>query len=279
MDFSGTDIRKPLWILHVAYHGGAYHGWQRQKADSNTVQETLETILQRITGETDLCLTGAGRTDRGVHALDMLASFRSGTEIPAEIFLEKLSRQSPHSLRILSLERQPDVVKGNAHTMALGKAYIYVIHTGPHALFLKDLTWSWPEESLNFQNVMKILSMLRGRHDFQMFVGKKKTSPAGASSVRTLYRAEWISRGPVHLLYISGDGFLYKMVRKIAGCCHEAACGRLTPEMFRSMLADPEAAGKLCETAAPACGLYLKKVFVKENEWQRDMPGEIPFFL
>ena len=259
------------YLLHFSFKGTDFRGWQRQ-VKGRTVQEILENILQRITGEPDLYLNGCSRTDAGVHALNMFASFRTSARINQEDLFRNLQKQCPHDIAICSLQRIPSGF--HLQNSICGKSYVYAVYLGSYSLFLRDSCWSWPEKDLNLALVQQALTALEGTHDFRNFGG---TTNGVRSTVRTLYHCRTICFGSVLCFYFSGNGFLHKMLRRIVACLHELAVGNMSLEDFRCMVDHPET-DQSNDLMAPPHGLYLKNVFFQLGEIQNDTLEFPPFF-
>lgn len=250
-----------------SYNGTNYFGWQRQSCSAATVQETLEEILRNIFHKNDLVLTGCGRTDSGVHALGMTASFHVDALIPPVELKRCLNKRVPHDIIIHQVEEKPFF---NAHEEAKGKAYVYTVKCGNYSIFLPDCCWCWLEKG-DLAEVKKALKALEGTHDFRNFSGR-----AAPNSTRTIFRAELYDFSPVICFYFSGNGFLHKMVRRMVGGLHEVYTGKITSGEFIRTVREPDFC-KVQEVAPPK-GLFLKKVFYEEEEWKKDELLQPPFF-
>lgn len=253
--------------LVFSFNGTKYFGYQRQKC-GNTVQEALEEVLRNIFHKKDLVTTSCGRTDTGVHALGMTVSFHVDSKMPPEELKTCLNKRLPHDILIHEVSLHKSF---NAHEEARGKAYVYTVKLGSYALFLPDTCWCWLEKG-NMEEVKKALQKVKGTHDFRNFSGR----PA-PDSTRTIFRAEYYDFSPVICFYFSGNGFLHKMVRRIVGGLHEVYVGKLTAETFIKSVEDPLFKEGVQEVAPPK-GLFLKKVFYSENEWEEDHLQYPPFF-
>lgn len=257
--------------MEIAYNGTNYGGWQRQTNGTNSVQACVEDILRRIVKSETLCVSACSRTDAGVHALGMSCSFRTEKLLDEGKTFSALKNQLPHDIR---LERLCLAEPGfHAHRNVLGKSYVYAVNVGYYSLFLKQGCWSWSDVS-SVECLKDLLSLLVGRHDFRSFTGKNME---GENTERTLYRAEMYPFGPVVCFYFAGDGFLYKMVRRIVGALYETASGKRTAQSFREMVLHPQCPPDSI-TVAPPEGLYFKKAFYEEGQWESDSLAEPPFF-
>ena len=257
-----------VYRMRIAFNGTRYAGWQRQPG-LPTIQQSVEEILRSVFQEPDLTVTTCGRTDAGVHALDMTLSFHAESECPEQKIQLLVKQRLPHAIRLLEISPAPDDF--NANRAALGKAYVYAVSPGEPNIFLPGLCWNWVDTPVT-EEVRRALQLLPGTHDFRYFTGKHSDS----GTVRTLYRAELVEFGSLSVFYFAGNGFLYKMVRRLTGFLYETAQGKHTADELAEHLAHPEIPPDDL-TVAPPDGLYLKKAFYKTDEWQQDHLDGLPF--
>lgn len=245
-------------LLKIAYDGAGFHGWQRQP-DKPTVQGHLETVLSRLF-KTEILLNGTSRTDAGVHALGQQASFKADVNIP----VEKLARVVNNALcgcekgsfaispvRIVEAEEKPP--EFHARFDARGKTYIYKIrNTQTIDIFQRNYVYH-VAEPLDTDAMRQAAKFLAGTHDFKSFEASGSTPRE--STVRTIYRLELLQKEDLLELHVTGDGFLYNMVRILAGTLVDVGRGRICPEQMTEILdaKDRQAAGH----TAPPFGLYL----------------------
>ena len=251
--------------IEVAFDGTAYSGWQRQKGRP-TIQGELERAVSRLLGK-DTVVHGAGRTDAGVHALAMTASFLAGEEgrnIPDQGFVKGLNSMLPADIRVLRARRaRPDF---HPRKSALGKSYAYHLEFGGPALPTRRL-YCWQMDGILDTGAMAAcLEHLRGTHDFSSFEAAGSRDPAGSDrvAVRTIFSASIRESGPGRaVVRLHGDGFLRHMVRNIVGTLVLAGKGRMDADGFAAVLAarDRAAAGP----TAPARGLFLERVFYSHD--------------
>ncbi len=246
--------------LEVAFDGTAYSGWQRQK-DKRTIQGELERAVARMTGE-PVTVHGAGRTDAGVHALAMAASFRTSTDIPAAGLHKGLNSFLPEDIRVVSaVQAPPDF---HPRKSAVGKIYAYHLSFGGPGLPTDRLyCWQLPV-SLDLEVMESCLRLVIGTHDFSSFeaTGSRDPELPGRGAVRTISAAELLHcRDSRIIIRLSGDGFLRHMVRNIVGTLVEAGRGRMDADGFATVIAarDRSVAGP----TAPARGLFLEQVLYK----------------
>jgi len=248
-------------MLKLAFDGTGYAGWQRQ-TDQPTIQETLEERLSQITAS-PVALHGAGRTDAGVHALGMVASFETGSNILCGGLLKGLNSMLPADIRILAVENKDP--QFHARISALGKLYVYQVLIGGICLPTERLYNYHIRHDLDIGSMRRCLSHLVGEHDFGCFEAsgsRDQEYTGGRGSVRKITRADLtVGEGlplPVRI-EIAGDGFLRHMVRNIVGTILEVGAGRMSFDDLRSVIEgkDRSAAGP----TAPARGLFLKEVY------------------
>lgn len=243
--------------LTVEYDGTNYAGWQRQE-NAPTVQETLETALKRLTGETR-CVHGASRTDAGVHALGQSAHFDTDSRIPADKFSFALNTMLPPDIRVTKSEE----ADGDFHARfsGKGKRYRYRIHAAPHACALERRTTAHVIYPLDAEKMRAEAQTLIGTHDFAAFAA---SGSVVKDTVRTIWRADVEQRGSEIELIVEGSGFLYNMVRIIAGTLIGVGSGKLAPGAFERAI---QSGSRLdLGVTAPAHGLTLMKVFYTEED-------------
>jgi tRNA pseudouridine38-40 synthase len=237
--------------LIIEYEGTGYHGWQSQ-VNAHAVQDVIQGAVRRLTGE-EVKLNGSSRTDAGVHALGQVANFFTCSAIPAEKFSYALNSVLPGDIVIKrSEEAGPDF---HSRYSAKGKKYRYIIHNSvqPSAL-LRNRAFH-VSRGLDFEAMKKAAAYFRGTHDFAAF---RAAGSSVKTSVRTVTDISLCRKGELAELEISGDGFLYNMVRIIAGTLVEVGAGKIPPGDIPSIIkgGDRDRAGK----TAPAQGLYLVEV-------------------
>ena len=282
-------------LLTIAYDGSRFHGWQKQPGEL-TVQGHLEQTLSRLF-DREILLSGTSRTDAGVHALGQRASFRTDVNIP----IERLARVCNNALcgreegsfalspvRILEAKEMP--ADFHARFDSRGKKYIYrILPGGTIDIFRRNYVYH-VRETLDTEAMQTAAQMLVGTHDFKSF--ESAGGNPRETTVRTIFDARIIrpgserdaadasgqtgvlaagsEPGTSQLLRedelgiaVSGDGFLYNMVRIITGTLVEIGQGRRAPEEMKSIIeaAERQAAGH----TAPPYGLYLAEVYYGEK--------------
>ena len=238
--------------LTVSYDGTDFFGWQTQP-NRRTVQETLETAIAALTGEERVRLNASGRTDTGVHALGQVVNFRTEAKYPVDVLLRAVNARLPEDVIITRAEEAAESFDANRDTRR--KLYRYVLHDGdvPN-LFLRRYC-HYTRYKLDAAAMGRAAALLHGRHDFRCF---ETEWPNRATSVRTITHLSVNRFGDWIWLDVEADGFLYNMVRAIAGTLINVGRG------FWSALqvADILTAGdrNLAGPTAPAKGLFLVRV-------------------
>lgn len=243
--------------LVVAYDGTNYHGWQIQN-NGNTIEAELNQCLSELTGE-QIEVIGASRTDAGVHAMGNVAVFDTNCQIPAEKFSYAMNRSLPEDIRI---QRSEEVPAGwHPRYCESRKTYEYRINRGEFPMPVNRLYSYFTYRKLDVDRMRQASRYLVGEHDFKSFC---QTGAQVSSTIRTIYSLEVIEQGNDLVIRVCGNGFLYNMVRIIAGTLMEVGEGKRTPESMKSIIeaADRTSAGP----TAPACGLMLVRYeFVEED--------------
>ena len=197
-------------LLTVEYDGTPYSGWQRQY-NGLAVQQVVEEALSRATGKT-VVITGASRTDAGVHALGQACHFDTESSIPPEKYPFVLNTMLPRDIRIQSGREVPRDF--HARFMTCGKRYTYRIINCRHGSAIRRHTHVHVPVALDIAPMQEAAKTLLGTHDFAAFQASGGTAK---TTVRTIRMAEITQAGDEFILVIEGDAFLYNMVRIIAG--------------------------------------------------------------
>ena len=236
--------------LTVAYDGTNYHGWQVQD-NGITVESELNRCLTELLGE-PIEVIGASRTDAGVHAMGNIAVFDTRSPIPGEKISYALNMRLPEDIRIQhSEEVDPDWHPRRCRSR---KTYEYRIYRGEFPMPHRRLYTYFTYRPLDVDRMRRAAACLVGEHDFKSFC---QSGAQVQSTVRTIYSLEVEEQGPELVIRVCGSGFLYNMVRILAGTLLEAGLGKREPQEMEAVLraADRSAAGP----TAPACGLTLVK--------------------
>lgn len=235
--------------LTLQYAGTAYCGWQLQPG-SPTVQGAVEEALGKLLPGAPVRIHGAGRTDAGVHARAQVAHFETSSGLSAPRMQTGLNHLLPWDIRVVDAADAPTGF--HARSAALSKEYHYRIHRAeviPPEIYPYALLVALP---LDLRSMRKAAALLVGTHDFAGFRSKGSTA---RTTVRTVFRSEWVEVGAELFYRIEADGFLYKMVRTIVGTLIEIGRERRTVASLEPLLLDPDRsrAGHV----ASARGLHL----------------------
>lgn len=238
--------------LIIAYDGTPFSGWQSQ-ANGDGIQDIIEAAFGRIAG-TRLRIHGSGRTDAGVHALGQCAHVDvADRRLTPNEWRAALNSNLPQVVRVLRCSYVP--CEFHARFSAVSKTYRYRVWNGEILPPLEHLRcWHIPRP-LDFGVMHAAADLMVGRHDFAAFAASR--GKAEGSTLRTMESAGWSKRGKLLTFEITGDGFLYKMVRLIAGAAVRVGTGKLSPESVAAMLAGRVRPQRF---VAPASGLYLVRV-------------------
>ena len=245
-------------LLTVSYDGTNYVGWQYQE-NGPSIQQALEEALEKAVGQ--FCrVTGASRTDAGVHALGQRAHVDVCTSIPPEKYPFVLNRWLPEDIRVTAARQVKDDF--HARFMAAGKLYTYRIHNAPHASAIFRNCTAHVPVTLDVDAMRACAKALIGTHDFAAFAaagGQAKTT------VRAIDFFDIARDGEEITLRVHGNGFLYNMVRIIAGTLIDVGHGRLDVGCMARAI---ESKNRLdLGVTAPACGLELTRV---EYDFERE---------
>lgn len=241
-------------MLTVSYDGTAYSGWQVQPG-----RETIEGVLNRCIGELTgekVEVIGASRTDSGVHALGNVAVFDTESLIPAEKFSYALNQRLPEDIKIQGSEEVP--LTFHPRHCESRKTYEYRIYNATFPMPVKRLYAHFTYVPLDIDLMNRAAAYLVGEHDFKSFCSvdtQAQTTVRRIDSVEVREARETLQPGREIVIRVAGRGFLYNMVRIIAGTLMEVGRGHMPPESVRDILAacDRQQAGP----TAPACGLTL----------------------
>lgn len=237
----------------VAYDGTRYKGWQRLGSSGDTIQGKLETVLSRML-EQPVEISGSGRTDAGAHAMGQVASFRADTALSCREMEAYLRRYLPEDIGILEVTEAPP--RFHARLSATGKTYVYRVWNSRRPnVFERRYVYQMPE-ALDLPAMERAAADLVGTHDFLAFCSNKHFKKSPVRTIREL-RIERI-REEVRFT-VTGDGFLYNMVRILVGTLLEVGLHRRDPACIPGILESRrrENAGE----TAPARGLCLMEVY------------------
>ena len=256
-------IREKVYIvmkrikLVVSYDGTNYHGWQIQP-NAITVEGVVNQALSELLQE-KVSVIGASRTDAGVHAYGNVAVFDTESRIPPEKMAYALNRYLPEDIRIQSSCQVPDDFHPR-HCNSV-KTYEYHIMNTKIPLPIQRLYNYHFYWELNLEAMKEAAKYIVGEHDFKSFCSAKTQV---TDTTRTVYSLDLWKEGNQVKLRITGNGFLYNMVRIITGTLLQVGTGHYKPEDVKIMLEKKE---RTCAGAcAPACGLRLVEIAYPDLE-------------
>lgn len=238
--------------MDIQYDGTRYGGWQKQKDTDNTIQGKIEEVLGRMCG-TPVSIQGAGRTDAGVHARGQVANVFLDTDKTCEQICRYLNQYLPEDIEITRVTKAEE--RFHSRLNAKEKVYQYRVVTGVHKNVFERKYQCPLHEELDVKAMKQAAGYLEGTHDFKSFCSNKKMKK---SSVRTIFCIEIEDLGQEVKLTFTGNGFLYNMVRILAGTLIEVGRGERRPEEMPGIL-------EACDRSrtgftAPARGLTLLEV-------------------
>lgn len=239
--------------LIVEYLGTNYKGFQRQK-NGITVQAVLEEAIFNAVGQR-VTLTASGRTDAGVHAVGQAVNFFTNCTVPPEKLSIAINFHLPADISVIKSFEVPP--KFNARFSAKKKEYVYRICTNKHmSVFEGNRAMHYPYK-VDYEVLKCALVKICGTHDFSSFM---KTGGQVEDTVRTIYKADYkLDKKGILTLKFIGNGFLYNMVRILVGTILEISSGKLAVNVLDELLKGGRR--PLAGKTAPACGLYLNKVW------------------
>ena len=237
--------------LTIEYDGKDFNGWQKQPNKLN-IQVTIEQAIKTITGE-EIELNASGRTDAGVHALGQVANFKTNSQIPIEKFAIAINSRLKRSIAIKKAEEVDE--RFHSRLNCKKKTYRYVINNSfEGSAIYRNLETHIPQK-LDIDKMKQAIKYFEGEHDFKAF---KASGTSSKSSVRTIYETNLYQENDRIFIELTGNGFLYNMVRIIAGTLVDVGLGKIKPEEIPQIIKEEkrENAGK----TLPPNGLYLLKV-------------------
>jgi len=237
--------------LIIEYDGKEYNGWQKQPNKLN-IQGEIERAIYNITGE-EVELIASGRTDAGVHSLGQVANFKTNSKISIDKIAIAINSQVKNSIRIIDAEEREE----NFHSRynCKRKSYRYIINNSKYgSAVYRNLEYHMPLR-LDFEKMKKAVKYFEGEHDFKAF---KSSGTSSKSSVRTIYNASVKKEGERIIIELTGNGFLYNMVRIISGTLVDVGLGKIKVEDIAKIIEEKDRtkAGK----TLPPQGLYLANV-------------------
>lgn len=231
----------------LEYDGSAFHGWQRQNG-CRTVQGETEAALAHITP--GAAVTASGRTDEGVHALAQPAHFDSDSGLPPETMMRALNHWLPDDVKVKSCCYAP--AGFDARKSAKRKTYEYVMYVAPVDSPLRRTRECRIGEHADVEAMKEAAAMITGTHDFSAFMS---SGSSAKTFVRTVYASEIRAEGDRIVYRVTGSGFLYNMVRIIAGALMRIGRGEKSPASVAAALASGDR--REMPDIAPPQALYL----------------------
>lgn len=260
-DESTRSDRTRRIALRAEYDGSRFHGWQMQDRQ-RTVQQVLSDALAGLVGH-PVNLIGCSRTDTGVHALEHVSHFETTGTIPADRLPFALNSCLPPDL---SVHEAVTVGPGfHARYGTVAKTYAYLIHQSRTPSALLAGRAAFLPTPLDLAAMQAAVIHLLGEHDFSAFMD---AGSSGKTTIRRLDRLAIRQEGSLVQIEVCGSGFLYHMVRILAGTLTAVGQGKIQPDALPDLIQshDRRQAGK----TMPACGLYLSRVDYEPNLFVQD---------
>ena len=238
--------------LTIEYDGKEFNGWQKQPNKLN-IQGNIERAIETITGE-QVDLNASGRTDAGVHAIAQVANFKTNSTLPIEKWPLALNANLKKSIRIKDAKEVD--LRFHSRLTCKKKTYRYVINNSKYGTAIyRNLETHIPYK-LDVNKMQNAAKYFEGEHDFKAF---KASGTSSKSSVRTIYSAKVIDAGNEKIyIELTGNGFLYNMVRIISGTLVDVGCGKIKPEEIKNIIESKNR--NLAGKTLPPQGLYLVNV-------------------
>ena len=237
--------------LTIEYDGKDFNGWQKQP-DKLNIQGEIEKAIFLVTGE-KVEIYGSGRTDAGVHAIGQVANFKTNSKIPTNKFAYAINSKLKKSIII----KKAQEVSENFHSRynCKEKTYRYIINNSEQGTAIYRNQEYHISSALDIQAMKKAASYFEGEHDFKGF---KASGTSNKSSIRTIYKAKVKKEKERIIIELTGNGFLYNMVRIISGTLVDVGLGKIKPEDIPEIIESKyrQRAGK----TLPPYGLYLVSV-------------------
>jgi len=238
--------------LVIEYDGKGFNGWQKQPNKLN-IQGEIEKAIFELTGE-QVDIYASGRTDAGVHSLGQVANFKMSNNMP----IEKIAYAINSKIKKSIVVKEAYEVEERFHSRysCKGKKYKYIINNSLQgSAIYRGLEYHMPQK-LNINEMKKAIKYFEGEHDFSGF---KCSGTSSKSSIRTIHKADIVQEKEKIIIELTGNGFLYNMVRIISGTLLDVGLGKIKPEEIEDIInsKDRSRAGK----TLPAHGLYLVEVY------------------
>lgn len=238
--------------LTLEYDGTNYYGWQKQKG-MKTVQGEIEDALLLVTKET--CeVTGSSRTDAGVHAKGFVANFKTNSNVPPERFREALNVKLPNDIVVIKSEKVEEDF--HARYCAKGKTYeYYILNDQVPSALMRNQVYHYKYD-LDIEEMKKGARQFIGTHDFAAF---KTQGSSVKGTIRTIFDVKVEKIEKIIKISVTGDGFLYNMVRIIVGTLINVARGKTDATSILEIINKKDRS--LAGDCVPPYGLFLKEVY------------------
>ncbi|MEW4369389.1 tRNA pseudouridine(38-40) synthase TruA [Paenibacillus kandeliae] len=243
--------------LTIQYDGNRYKGWQRLGDSDSTIQGKIEKAISVLTGE-QIEMIGSSRTDAGVHALYQVANFKTSQPLTTERVMSFLNHYLPPDISIIQVEQVDERFHSRFH--ATDKTYVYKIWNREYSQpFLRKYSMH-VVKPLQVDKMKEAAAHFLGEHDFTAYANAKSKKK---DSVRTIYHLDLIEQDGMLEIRVTGNGFLYNMVRKIVGTLIAVGLGEKQPDDIPNIIASKDRA----QTGgmADAEGLYLEHIRFKDQ--------------
>jgi tRNA pseudouridine38-40 synthase len=243
--------------LIVEYDGTNYVGWQRQ-TNGLSVQQVLEEAFEKVAGQR-IVLYSAGRTDAGVHALGQVAHLDIDTTIPPEKLSFAVNVHLPADIKVVSTQAVSDDF--HARYGAKAKTYVYTYINAEHSSAIYRNVSAHIRGDVDIGAMQQAAKHIVGTHDFASFCASGSEVD---TTVREVYSLDVSRKEPFIRIEITGSGFLYNMVRIIAGTLLDVGRGKLKPSDVKDIMDAKDR--NLASPTAPARGLMMKRVYYEEMD-------------
>lgn len=256
------------YFIEIAFRGTHFHGWQIQP-NAFSIQKAMEEALSMLLKET-IRVTGAGRTDTGVHASYFVAHFDSSEILNTEQLAGKLNILLEKDISVFKIRPMP--TGAHARFDALSRCYKYIIIRYKHP-FLKDLGYYY-HGILNIEAMNQASAILKETRDFTSFA---KLHSDNKTNICKISRSDWVEKEGFLIYTIRGDRFLRNMVRSVTGTLLDVGKGKINLEEFKQIIESRD--NQKASASAPAKGLYLSDISYPAS-WSMHNPAKnklIPF--
>ncbi len=238
--------------LVIEYDGTLYSGWQKQK-NAITIEEVLEKVLYSVTGE-KINVLGSSRTDAGVHARGYVGNFFTESKIPIDRFRDVLNGKLPKDIVIR--ESKEVSMDFHARFCSKGKTYSYTVLNRMQRSAIGRNYEFYYRKKLDINSIKEATHFIVGTHDFSSF---KSTGGSAKTDTRTITNFEIVTKDDYIIFYITGNGFLYNMVRIIMGTLIQVGLGKIEPRSVEDIILSKDR--NMAGPCLPANGLCLEKVY------------------